>query len=106
VSDFFDLSQLGQGFHASRPTSPPVPSLESMAALLRLIDEEQRREHRTVFCRPECADRIRAGLDAAGLTPWVDVVASELVDEGRAYISHTPLGEDGEPLLIWPGELR
>lgn len=103
MSDFFDLSQLLGGFKTVQPTPPPVPSLEDMAALLRAIDAEQRREHRTLFCRPELADEARAAIAAAGLSRCVDVVASSWVDEGQAYLARTPLDENGE-LAWWRGE--
>lgn len=68
---------------------------EEMQRAITKVVEEQRAQHRTVYARPECADRIRAELDIAGFTPWVTVVGSKLVDVGTVLVAHTPI-EAGE----------
>lgn len=94
MSGEIDLSQLGRGFKAAEPA--PAPTFEDMAAAMLGIEEERRREHRTVYCAAELVDEARAVIAAAGLSGWVDVAPCEFV-EGQLVIARTPLDEHGEP---------
>lgn len=77
-------TQLSIDNSAARTQPANHVTVEHVAEALRAL-------HRTVICRPECVDQIRLAVETEGLASSVNVVASDFVPEGEAWISRSIL---------------